>query len=40
MRWSNTRIGVTAIAVLGAVYGAAVALGAQPPMMTATQGRS
>jgi hypothetical protein len=38
MRWSNTRIGVTAIAVLGAVYGAAVALGAQPPMMTANTG--
>jgi hypothetical protein len=38
MRWSKTRIGVAAIAVLGAVYGAAVALGAQPPMMTANTG--
>jgi hypothetical protein len=37
MRWSKSRIGVAAIAVLGAVYGAAVALGA-PPMMTANTG--
>jgi hypothetical protein len=37
MRWSKSRIGVAAIAVLGAVYGAAVALGA-PPMMTADTG--
>ena len=37
MRWSKSRIGVAAIAVLGAAYGAAVALGA-PPMMTANTG--
>jgi len=37
MRWSKSRIAVAAIAVLGAVYGAAVALGA-PPMMTANTG--
>lgn len=37
MRWSKSRIGVAAIAVVGAAYGAAVALGA-PPMMTANTG--
>ena len=37
MRWNKLRIGVAAIAVLGAAYGAAVALGA-PPMMTANTG--
>ena len=37
MRWSKTRLGAAAIAVLGAVYGTAVALGA-PPMMTANTG--
>jgi hypothetical protein len=37
MRWSKSRIGVATIAVLGAAYGAAVALGA-PPMMTANTG--
>ena len=38
MRWSKARIGVAAIAVLSVVYGAAVALGAPPPMMTAHTG--
>jgi hypothetical protein len=38
MRRRKTRIGVGAVAALGAVYGAAVALGAQPPMMTANTG--
>jgi len=37
MRWSKTRMGVAAITAFGAVYGAAVALGA-PPMMTANTG--
>jgi hypothetical protein len=37
MRWSKSRIGVAAITVLGAAYGAAVAFGA-PPMMTAHTG--
>jgi hypothetical protein len=37
MRWKRTRLGVAALAVLGAVYGTAVALGA-PPMMTANTG--
>jgi hypothetical protein len=37
MRWSKTRFGTAAIAVLGTVYGTAVALGA-PPMMTANTG--
>ena len=38
MRWSKTRPGAAAVAVLGAVYGTAVALGAAPPMMTANTG--
>jgi hypothetical protein len=38
MRWSKTRIGVAAIAVLGGVYGTAVALAGNPPMMTADTG--
>jgi hypothetical protein len=37
MRWSKSRIGVAAIAVLAATYAAAVALGA-PPMMTVNTG--
>ena len=37
MRWSKTRLGVAAVAVLGAVYGTAVVLGA-PPMMTVNTG--
>ena len=37
MRRNRSRIGVAAIAVLGAVYGTAVALGA-PPMMSANTG--
>jgi hypothetical protein len=37
MRWSKTRLGVVAAAVLGAVYGTAVALGA-PQMMTVNTG--
>lgn len=37
MRWRKARIGAAAIAVIGAVYGTAVALGA-PPMMTANTG--
>jgi hypothetical protein len=38
MRWSKTRLGAAAVAVLGVVYGTAVALGASPPMMTANTG--
>jgi hypothetical protein len=38
MRWSKTRLGAAAVAVLGAVYGTAVALGASPPMMTTNTG--
>ena len=38
MRWSKTRLGAAAVAVLGAVYGTAVALGASPPMMSANTG--
>jgi hypothetical protein len=38
MRWSKTRLGAAAGAVLGAVYGTTVALGAPPPMMTANTG--
>lgn len=37
MRWNKTRIGVAALAMIGAAYGAAVALGA-PPMMTVNTG--
>jgi hypothetical protein len=37
-RWSKTRLGAAAAAVLGAVYGTTVALGASPPMMTANTG--
>jgi hypothetical protein len=35
MRWSRTRIGIAALAAIGAVFGAAVALG-QPPMTVHT----
>jgi hypothetical protein len=35
MRWSRTRVGIGVLAVVGAVYGAAVALG-QPPMTANT----
>src|SRR5262245_24219667 len=38
MRWSKTRLGAAAVAVLGAVYGTAVALGSSPPVMTANTG--
>src|SRR5262249_37042040 len=37
MRWSKTRVGAAAIAVVAAAYATAVALGA-PPMMTANTG--
>lgn len=37
MRWSKSKIGVAAIAAVGAAYGAAVAIGAQP-MMTVNTG--
>jgi hypothetical protein len=37
MRWSKTRVGAAAIAVLAAAYATAVALGA-PPMMTVKTG--
>jgi hypothetical protein len=38
MGWKRTRIGAAAIAVLGAVYGASIALAGSPPMMTAHTG--
>lgn len=38
MRLNRARIGVAAIAVVGAAYGAAVAVGADPPMMMAHTG--
>jgi hypothetical protein len=37
MHWRPAKIGVALLAAVGAVYGAAVALGA-PPMMTANTG--
>jgi hypothetical protein len=38
MRWSKTRLGVAAMAVLGVIYGTAVAVAGNPPMMTANTG--